>query len=87
MSKMEKIKPATKSRGAEKRDKFISLAEKRTKNAIRAIRIIAKLGNKNAYDYSEADVKRISGALTKEVDALKARMLSTGTNEAVDFKL
>lgn len=72
---------------AAKREKFVALAENRTKNAIKAIRVIAKLGNKSAYEYSEADVKRIAGALTKEIEQLKARMLSTGTKEGVDFKL
>jgi len=70
-----------------KRAKFILLAERRTKNALKAIRIIAKLGNKNAYEYSEADVKKIVAALKEEVEALRARMLSTGSNDAVDFKL
>lgn len=70
-----------------KREKFVALAENRTKNAIKAIRVISKLSNKNAYEYSEADVKRIVGALSKEIDALKARMMSTGGKETVDFKL
>ena len=70
-----------------KRTKFVELAENRTRNAIKAIRVIAKLGNKNAYEYSEADVRRIAGALSKEIEALKARMLSSGGKEAVDFKL
>ena len=72
---------------ANKRDKFVDLAQARTKNAIKAIRIIAKLGNRNAYDYSEADVKKIANALNREVEALKARMLSTGAKDVVDFKL
>lgn len=70
-----------------KRQKFIELAENRTKNAIKAIRVIAKLGNKNAYEYSEGDVKKIASALNREVEALKARMLSTGVKDVVDFKL
>ena len=49
--------------------------------------MIAKLGNKNAYEYTEADVKKIAAALTKEIEALKARMLSTGGKDVVDFKL
>ena len=81
------LKPKAKKGTATKRDKFVELAEKRTKNAIKAIRVLAKLGNKNAYDYSGDDVKRIAGALSKEVDALKARMSSNGGKEAVDFKL
>ena len=70
-----------------KRKKFVDLAGNRTKNAMKAIRTIAKLGNKNAYDYTDADVKKIAAALTKEVEALKARMTSTGGKETVDFTL
>ena len=73
--------------GTSKREKFVELAENRTKNAIKAIRVISKLGNKNAYEYTEADVKRIIGALSKEIEALRSRMLSTGGKEAVEFKL
>jgi len=71
----------------QKREKFVELAERRTKNAIKAIRVISKLGNKSAYEFSESDVKKIAGALTKEVEALRVRMLSTGNKESVDFKL
>jgi hypothetical protein len=70
-----------------KREKFVELAESRTRNAIRAIRIIAKLGNKSAYDYSEADVKKIASVLNKEVEALRARMSQTGGKETVEFSL
>lgn len=76
-------KPATK----DKRKKFIELAERRAINAIKAIRIIGKLGNKNAYDYSETDVKKIASALNREVEAMKARMAQTGGKDDVDFKL
>jgi ribosomal protein L7/L12 len=72
---------------AAKRKKFVQLAEKRTRNAIKAIRIIAKLGNKNAYDYSETDVKKIASALNKEVEALRARMSQTGGKDTIDFEL
>jgi ribosomal protein L7/L12 len=79
--------PAKGGRRAGKREKFIELAESRTRNAIRAIRVIAKLGNKNAYEYSEADVKKIASALNKEVEAMKARMSQSGSKESVDFSL
>lgn len=71
----------------DRRRKFVELAEKRTVNAIKAIRVIGKLGNKAHYQYDEADVKKIVNALSREVDALKARMLSTDSKETVDFKL
>jgi len=71
----------------DRRQKFIGLAERRTINAIKAIRVIAKLGNKSAYEYTEADVQKIARTLSREVDALKDRMLSAGGKEAVDFTL
>jgi len=70
-----------------KRQKFVELAERRTRNAIKAIRVIAKLGNKSAYEFSESDVRKIAGALSKEIDALKVKMLATEGNDSVDFKL
>lgn len=77
---------ASDSKG-EKREKFVKLAENRTQNAIKAIRVIGKLGNKNAYQFDDSDVQKIIRALTKEIDALKARMSSTSAKESVDFKL
>jgi hypothetical protein len=73
--------------GKDKREKFVELAQARTRNAIRSIRIIGKLGNKNAYDYSSDDVRKIASALNKEVEAMKARMSHTGGKDVVDFEL
>jgi hypothetical protein len=70
-----------------KRQKFVELAEKRTKNAIRAIRIIGKLGNRHAYEYSETDVKKIASALAREIEAMRGRMAHTGGSDVVDFEL
>ena len=70
-----------------KREKFVQIAESRTINAIRAIRVIGKLGNKSHYLYDESDVKKILNALTKEIDALKARMSNKGGKAEVEFKL
>ena len=72
---------------AAKRDKFVRLAERRTKNAIKAIRVIAKLGNKNAYDYDDSDVRKIATTLNHEVETLKTRMLSRSGKDVLEFKL
>jgi len=80
----EKVVPGNTS---DKRKKFVELAERRTVNAIKAVRVIAKLGNKSAYEYNDADVKKIAAALTKEIEAFKARMSSSGVRESVEFKL
>jgi hypothetical protein len=70
-----------------KRERFVRLAESRTSNAIRAIRTIGKLGNKAQYDFDESDIRKITGALTKEIDAMKARMADRGAKDVVEFKL
>lgn len=81
------VKEKQASSQQEKRKKFVQLAENRTINAIRAIRVIGKLGNRSHYEYNEADVKKIVSALTKEIDALKARMTDKAGKASVDFKL
>jgi hypothetical protein len=80
--------PKTSAKSAQdKRSKFVELAESRTINAIRAIRVIGKLGNKAAYEYDDADVKKIISALSKEVDGLKARLVQKSNKGEVEFKL
>jgi hypothetical protein len=85
-STAKNVSPIRKNETA-KRAKFVELAQNRTRNAIKAIRVIGKLGNKNAYEFSEADVNKIAKALTREVDSMRARMSSTGSKESVDFAL
>jgi hypothetical protein len=87
MDTQVKRKAVAKEVASEKREKFVQLAESRTINAIRAIRVIGKLGNKSHYQYDEADVKKIVSALSKEIDALKVRMTEQGSRVAVEFKL
>ena len=70
-----------------KREKFVKLAENRTVNAIKAIRIIGKLGNRSAYEYDDSDVRKIVKVLSDEIEALKKRMKSTKASDGVDFKL
>lgn len=70
-----------------KRKKFVKLAESRTINAIKAIRIIGKLGNRNAYDYDDADVSKIVKRLNDEIGILRKRMKTTKSSDEVKFKL
>lgn len=70
-----------------KRTKFVQLAERRTTNALAAIRSIGNLANKSNYEYDEADAKKIWNALYKEVDSLKARFSEGGGRIKIEFKL
>ena len=50
-------------------DKFKRLAEKRMKVTLRQIQLIANLSNRNNYEYSDDEVKKIFSALYSEVRA------------------
>jgi len=75
----------TKTEG--KREKFVRLAEKRTSNALKAIRLIGNLSNKTHYDYKDADVKKIVTALGREMDDLRRRFEDSGVKGNFEFKL
>lgn len=70
----------------EKRAKFIRLAEGRVQGALNAIRKIGNLSNNRAYDYDEADVKKIMKAL-KEAVSDAERRFSSSDDQADTFKL
>lgn len=70
-----------------KRDRFIRLAERRTSVALRAVKLIGNLSNKNNYEYTEGDAKKIVAALTRELDELRRRFESPGGRSVQDFKL
>jgi hypothetical protein len=82
-----KVKPFPARSGSNKREKFIALAERRTVNAIRAIRVIGKLGNPFAYEYNDQDVKKIVAALSKEIEDLRLKMARKDAKATVEFKL
>ncbi len=71
---------------AEKRANFVRLAEGRTQVALDAIRKLGNLSNRRAYDFSDADIKKISKVLREAVSDLEKRFGSS--NESQDsFRL
>lgn len=69
------------------REKFVELAEKRVSRAIKDIKLIGNLSNRTNYSYTEQDVKKITMALTKAVNEMKARFDAKGGTEDETFKL
>lgn len=72
---------------SDKRDKFVSLAEKRVIRAIKYIRLIGNLSNKNNYSYEDRDVNKIISALEQEVKTLRIRFSAGDTKGEPEFKL
>lgn len=71
----------------ERRDKFIKLAEARTNNAIKQIKLIGNLSNRGNYSYTEKDVDKICKALHTEMRTMKARFDEGEKISGPGFKL
>ena len=70
-----------------KREKFKSLAENRTNNAIKQILLIGNLSNKSSYSYEDKDVLKIYNALISEIKAMKERFSDDVGSGRPTFKL
>jgi len=71
----------------DKRSKFVELIENRVNRAIKDIRLIGNLANRNAYEYSEDDVKKVFRALNREIDAARSRFTGDSGGRDSDFRL
>lgn len=69
------------------REKFVELAEKRVSRALKDIKLIGNLSNRTNYSYTEQDVKKITAALKKSVDEMKARFDAKGDSVDEAFRL
>lgn len=71
----------------DKRQKFVDLAEARVGKALKDLQLIGNLSNRAAYDFSDADVKKIFGALQKALDGARSRFTKNGESPGGEFKL
>lgn len=70
----------------EKRENFVRLAEGRTQVALDAIRKLGNLSNRRAYDFNDADVRKITKALREAVSDLE-RKFGAPNDTSDTFKL
>lgn len=71
----------------EKREKFRTLAERRTSAAIEAILRVGKLSNRNAYEFDDQDVKKIVRALRSTVTEVEERFTAPRRRPVSKFTL
>ena len=69
------------------RERFVDLAQKRVCRAIKDIRLVGNLSNRNNYSYTDEDTKKIVRALTTEVKKVDERFNNTNSGNDVDFSL
>ena len=70
----------------QKRENFVRLAEGRAKIALDAIRKLGNLSNRHAYEFTDADVKKITKALREATSDLEKRF-GTSADTTDSFKL
>ena len=70
----------------DKRDKFVELANKRTKKALHSIKLLSNLSNKRYYSYDKTQVNKILNALKDELRKLE-QTFNDKNNSIDDFKL
>ncbi|HGG0584351.1 MULTISPECIES: hypothetical protein [Bacillus] len=68
-----------------KLQKFEELGEKRMNEAIKKIRLIGNLANRNNYDYTDEHVKAIISTLESEIQLLKNKFRKEDNTE-IEFK-
>lgn len=56
-----------------KRDRFLRVAEKRTREIIRLMRKLGNCANPNSYEYTQEEVQKIMGEISSEFLILKLR--------------
>ncbi|MFQ9015131.1 MAG: hypothetical protein ACLR6S_14440 [Lacrimispora saccharolytica] len=69
-----------------KNEKFVRIAEARTNKIISMIKLLGNCSNKNTYEYSKEDIKKIFDAIESELKCAKMRFeASEGSDK--EFKL
>jgi len=71
----------------DKSAKFVELANKRVNKAIKDIKLIANLSNRQNYEFTEEQAKKIIKALQHEVDIVKQSFTSGDEDNQNVFRL
>jgi hypothetical protein len=64
-----------------KNDRFKRLATIRTRAILQKIRILGNCSNKNAYDYTDAEIRTIFNAIEEQLREVRGRFRSTKDKE------
>ena len=70
-----------------KRERFVRLAEARTNKIIDMIKLLGNCSSKSNYEYGEEDVRKIFGAIEREIKNARAKFNGSGTPKEDRFTL
>jgi len=71
----------------DKRQKFVELAEARVNKALKDLSLVGNLSNRSAYEFTDADVRKIFSALQRALDSAKGRFSRDGDAAGGEFRL
>jgi len=77
--------PKEKTMNEEKRARFLRIAERRTTNALEALRKIRSLGNRARYDFAPEHAAQIVDALQARVDEIESALANPKVNRDFEF--
>ena len=64
-----------------KRERFEKVAVARVNKIIKDLKLLGNCSNKNNYEYSEKDIKKIFSAVDNEVKKMKSKFLGKSLGE------
>lgn len=70
-----------------KRERFVRIAEARTNKIITTVRLLGNCSNRGNYDFTDADVQKIFGAIEKELKNTRVRFSGDYSADSGKFRL
>lgn len=70
-----------------KRNKFVRIVESRTNKIINMIQLLGNCSNQNVYEFSNADVEKIFGAIELELREAKKKFNKIDSKKGSKFTL
>lgn len=70
-----------------KREKFVELAEARVNKTLKDLQLIGNLSNRAAYEFEEADIRKMFSTLQKALDTAKGRFTKDADGGGGEFRL
>lgn len=64
-----------------KRERFVRIAEARTNKILNMMQLLGNCSSKSNYEYTEEDIKKIFGALEKELKNTKNKFMGIEQSE------
>jgi len=70
-----------------RRERFVQVASRRTRQLLRDIQRLGNCANRSAYEYSDADVVKVFSTIDEELKTARARFQRKTERKEVEFSI